>query len=411
MMHLSVAVLGGGIVGSCTALSLQERGFHVTLFAPRIEREMTSYGNAGVITHASVIPLNIPGVLSRLPRYLLNRDPSLRIAPAALPGITPWLWRFMRGCEPASVGRRAAALNALITPALAAHRHLAGPAGASALFHERGWTRLYRQPGALERIAGERALWKSNGVRFDLLEGEMLETVFEGASKHYTLGVRIPDTAHVDSPGALVERYRALFVARGGEWRCDTPKGIEPGARGYRVAGHERHFDQVAVCAGPWSMELVRPLGYRLPMAFERGYHQEFSLVNGQTLLAPFYDVDGAFVCSPMNDGVRILTGIEFDRRDRTATPHQLARILPRVRDVLALGQARGEPWLGRRPSMPDGLPVIGAASKHPGLWFGFGHGHIGLSTSAVTGQWLAEAMAGKDSNPAMAAFSPCRFG
>ncbi|WP_251978706.1 NAD(P)/FAD-dependent oxidoreductase [Salinicola avicenniae] len=406
----SVAVIGGGIVGSCTALSLQARGFRVTLFAPAVTREMTSYGNAGVITHASVIPLNIPGVLGKLPRYLFNRDPALRIAPQFLPRVAPWLLRFMRDCEPASVARRAKALDQLIRPALAAHRRWAHAAHAEALFHERGWTKLYRHPQAYERTHGERQLWGENGVAFEPLEGEALESIFDGASRHYSLGMRIPDTAHVDSPGALVACYRALFVARGGEWREGSVAGVEPVTGGYRVAGHADTFAQAVICAGPWSNELVRPLGYRLPMAFERGYHQEFALDAGQQLNMPFHDVEGAFVCTPMNDGVRVLTGIEFAHRDARPTPHQLRRVLPQVREVLKLEAPRGEPWLGRRPSLPDGLPVIGAAPRHPGLWFGFGHGHIGLSTGAVTGEWLAEALVSGEEAPSRAAFSPSRW-
>ncbi|MFC0266868.1 NAD(P)/FAD-dependent oxidoreductase [Kushneria aurantia] len=411
MPSRSVAVVGGGVVGSCTALALQERGFRVTLYAPAIDTGMTSWGNAGVITHASVIPLNIPGLLGQLPRYLLNLDPALRIAPLALPGVAPWLTRFLRGCEPASVARRSAALARLIAPALDAHRHWATPAGADDLFHMTGWSKLYRHLPTQARITAMTEPWTANDVHFELLQGDALEQVFGGASRHYALGMRIPQTAYVDSPGRLVERYRDLFVQRGGEWCCDSPTAIEPLSAGYRLAGHQTVHEQLAVCAGPWSCDLLRPLGYRLPMAFERGYHQEFALDPAQSLATPFHDVDGAFVCTPMNGGVRVLTGIEFDRRDRGATPHQLRRILPRVREVLTLGEARGEPWLGRRPSFPDGLPAIGAAPRHAGLWFGFGHGHIGLSTAAVTGDWLARAMVSGQEDPARADFSPRRFG
>ncbi|WP_157959032.1 NAD(P)/FAD-dependent oxidoreductase [Salinicola endophyticus] len=406
----TIAVIGGGIVGLCTALSLQQRGFAVTLVAPETSREMTSYGNAGVITQASVIPLNIPGLLGKVPRYLLNRDPALRIAPAFLPRATPWLLRFMRGCQAESVASRTASLARLIRPALAAHRHWAREAGAESLFHETGWTKLYRHPQARERVSLECQLWDANEVAYEPLTGTALDQVFDGASRHYTLGLRIPETAYVDSPGALVARYRDLFLARGGRWQCASVAGIEPVAGGFRLQGGDTRYAQVAVCAGPWSRELVAPLGYRPPLAFERGYHQEFTLGAGQGLAMPFHDVEGAFVCTPMNGGVRVLTGIEFDARDRKPTPRQLQRVLPRVRQVLALGEAQGEPWLGRRPSLPDGLPMIGAAPRHPGLWFAFGHGHIGLSTGAVSGEWLADDILRGREDPQRGAFSPARF-
>ncbi|WP_043445702.1 NAD(P)/FAD-dependent oxidoreductase [Halotalea alkalilenta] len=406
-----IAVVGAGAVGTCTALALQQKGFNVSLFERLVTgTQMTSYGNAGVITHSSVIPLNVSNLWRKLPRLAANLDPGLRIALGYLPRAAPWLARFVRGCNPDSVATRALALERLVAPALDAHRRLSRAAGCEGRLHHSGWLKLYRGEASHRAAAGERRLWDDLGVEYHELEGRALEEYLDHGAKVYARGTLIPNTSYVDDPGALVGAYRRMFVHRGGRLEELAAPALVPTASGFRIAGCPRDFAQAVVCAGPWSLDLLAPLGYRLPMISERGYHQEFLEARPGSVRAPFHDVEAAFVCTPMAGRLRILSGIELDDRDRPPTPRQLTRLLPRAREAVGLGEAQGAPWLGRRPSLPDGMPVLGAAPRHPGLWFGFGHGHIGLSTSAISGEWLAEMVCAGRELDAYRAFSPRRF-
>lgn len=69
-----------------------------------------------------------------------------------------------------------------------------------------------------------------------------------------------------------------------------------------------------------------------------------------------------------------------------------------------------GEVWVGSRPSMPDGLPVIGEAPRHPGLWFAFGHGHAGVGMGAMTGRLITELISGIKPVINASPFSSVRF-
>ena len=78
-------------------------------------------------------------------------------------------------------------------------------------------------------------------------------------------------------------------------------------------------------------------------------------------------------------------------------TPVQIIRTEPRAREIFPLGhRVDAEPWLGRRPCLPDMRPVIGPAGRHKGLWFAFGHAHHGLTLGPATGRLLAEMMTGE---------------
>jgi D-amino-acid dehydrogenase len=154
---------------------------------------------------------------------------------------------------------------------------------------------------------------------------------------------------------------------------------------------------EAVLALGPWSDDVFRPLGYRIPLAVKRGYHMHYRAEGNAVLNHPVLDTDGGYVLAPMSRGIRLTTGAEFAPRDAAPTPVQLARTEPAAREIFPLGErVDPEPWMGRRPCLPDMRPVIGPAARHPGLWFAFGHNHHGFTLGPVTGRLLAEMMTGE---------------
>ena len=108
-------------------------------------------------------------------------------------------------------------------------------------------------------------------------------------------------------------------------------------------------------------------------------------------------DFERGYVVTPMAKGLRLTTGAEFARVDDPPSPAHLDRLEPFGREMFPLGdRLDADPWLGRRPCLPDMLPVIGRAPRHKGLWFDFGHQHLGLTLGPVSGRLLAEMMTGE---------------
>jgi len=101
-------------------------------------------------------------------------------------------------------------------------------------------------------------------------------------------------------------------------------------------------------------------------------------------------------VLAPMEQGIRLTTGVEFAARDAKPTPVQFDRLMPAARELFALGEpVEAQPWLGARPCFADSRPVIGPAPGEDGLWLACGHGHWGLTLGAVTGRLLTEMITG----------------
>jgi D-amino-acid dehydrogenase len=168
---------------------------------------------------------------------------------------------------------------------------------------------------------------------------------------------------------------------------------------------------RAVLAAGGWSHAMTRALGYRLPLAVERGYHLHLAPGEGPRLNRPIHDSGGYHMLAPMRQGVRITSGVELAPLSAPPDMTQIDAAVREARGTLALGApVENEPWLGARPSTPDGLPVIGEAPRHPRLFFAFGHGHIGLSNGPITGQVIGDLLLGRPAAFDISPFSAARF-
>jgi D-amino-acid dehydrogenase len=150
------------------------------------------------------------------------------------------------------------------------------------------------------------------------------------------------------------------------------------------------------VALGPWAPDVLEPLGIKLPLAVKRGYHCHFGTEGNAALNRPVLDAENGYVLAPMEQGIRLTTGVEFAPRDAPPTPFQLDRVLPLARRLFPLGErVEPAPWLGARPCFADSRPVISRAPRQSRLWLALGHGHWGLTLGPVTGRLIADMASG----------------
>lgn len=411
-----IAVLGAGMVGVSCALALQSRGHAVTLIERTGPAAQTSGGNAGVVARSSLVPLNNPGLWKQLPGLLGNRSPALRYNPAFLMRHPTWGLGFLNSTRRSVFEATVQALDALIVLSTGLHRDWMRGAGAEALCRDHGWLYAYREALACEQAAATRAVWSRWGVDHAVLDADALRQLEPGLGAAFAAAVWVKDALSVSSPQRLVQAYADMFVRQGGRLQLDAFLSLAPrnGAGWAARCAHagEQRFDQVVVALGPWSPDALAPLGLRVPMAFERGYHMHYGWRGEAALTRPVYDTTAACVMSPMLDGLRLTTGVELTARDAPDNMSQLDAAERAVRSVLPLGdRLQDTPWRGARPTMPDSRPVIGAASKHPGLWLAFGHQHIGFSTGPGTAAVLSALVDGQTPPIDAGPFRPARFG
>jgi D-amino-acid dehydrogenase len=406
-----VVVLGAGIVGVSAATAARQQGLSVVLVDRREPGSETSYGNAGILSSGSILPLNKPSLWSALPTYIANRHAALRWDPAWAARNIDWLVRFLANATPARTKPRATALHGLIGASLKLHREWIVKANAAQRIRETGWLKAWRSD-AVGAAKEEQAFLAEYGIASQLLDRQAISALEPNIVPVYKVGLLHTHTASVDSPGAVVKAYARMFAGSGGEIRRCEIKAIVPDGEGWRVVltGGGISARHVVVALGPWSADLLRPLGYRVPLAFERGYHQEFKPNPARSLQRPIHDAEGSFLMSPMEQGIRITSGVELTARDAPSSFAQLDQVVPAARGVVEFGEAVGEPWRGARPTLPDSLPMIGPAPRHSGLWLSFGHQHIGFTTGPATGVAIAAMITGTQPPFNAAPFSPGRY-
>jgi D-amino-acid dehydrogenase len=399
MVRADVMVLGAGMIGVSAALHLQQRGRNVVLVDRRGPGEETSHGNAGIIQREGVVPYPFPRQPLLVAKYAFNLLPEARLHWSALPRIAPWLFRYWRASTPEEIARTACGARPLIERCISEHEALMASAGLLGMLRRTGYLRVYRSPEALEAaIAKDRADRETYGINFRALDRSQVHELEPHLTEAVAGGVLLPDPVSVPDPGAIVKAYAQLFAGRGGRIvRGDGRTLQQSGADWIVQAGSAEVRARAAVVAmGPWSDDVFRAFGYRFPLGVKRGYHQHYRPTGNATLNRPVLDAERGYALAPMTEGIRLTTGAEFAVRDAPPTPVQLRAAVTSARQIFALGAAvDGEPWLGRRPCLPDMLPIIGPAPRHGGLWFDFGHHHLGFTLGPVSGRLLAEMMTG----------------
>lgn len=413
-MTFDTIVLGGGIVGTSVALHLQKRGRSVALVDRREPGEETSFGNAGLIERSSLYPVAFPRQLSALVKVALGRYDGAHFHWSVLPSIAPWLFAYWRASAPDRLVATARTMSTILATSIDEHRALAREAGAEGYFREGGWLKLYRTDAGLENEQSEFPLAREFGLEVrDVPRGEVKALEPHLRDEAYRHAVLWSDPHSVSSPGGVTKAYAADFVRKGGALLVGDARTLVQAGSGWRITGPNGAIEtrSVVVAMGPWSMDVLEPLGYRMPMIVKRGYHMHYGSEGNAGLNRPVLDEEGGYVLTPMERGVRMTTGAEFAARDAPKTPVQVdrAEILARRLYPLA-GRIDPEPWMGRRPIFPDSRPVIGEASRHKGLWLAFGHQHLGFTLGPSTGRMLAEMMTGEAPFVDPTPFSPARF-
>jgi len=209
----------------------------------------------------------------------------------------------------------------------------------------------------------------------------------------------MPDNGHLLDPQALVARLAAAMVARGGEIVMDEVHDVILGPDGPRAVltdQGERPCDAVVLAAGAHSGTLAARLGAEVPLDTERGYHVMLA-APGIDLRMPFVSGDGGLHATPMAHGLRLAGTVELGGLEAPPNPARADRLLEVGRRLLpGLAEAGATRWMGFRPSMPDSLPVIGLSPSVPRAALAFGHGHLGMTLSAVTARLVADLVTGR---------------
>jgi D-amino-acid dehydrogenase len=409
-----VVVIGGGIVGTCCALYLQRSGYAVTLVDPAQAGDSTAKWSCGQISVGEIIPLSKPGILMKVPGWLLDQTGPLALRPSAMPGIIPWFLRFLSCARHSRINTIAGEMASLTQHVFADYAPLLEACDDKALLVQRPILQVFDSAAGVEHERGHNETRAALGFSSQVLNGSEIADLEPALAGRFSHGLLLSQWRFVSDTEGFIRALTDSFIAQGGRRvqigadRIDESNGR---ATGVTLANGERlPAAHVVVAAGVGSRRFFGQLGVNLPLEGVAGY---------QTLLAdPGVEfnhsviyADGGFCFTPMTRGLQIGGTIEFAARGAAPNFKRAQIIVDKAKKILPqLRTEKHEYGVGYRPLLPDTKPVIDRSKRLTNVTMAIGHGQLGLTLGATTGRLVADLVSGKVPKTDLSPFSAYRF-
>ncbi len=417
-----IGIVGGGVVGLCSAYYLHKAGFQVTVFDKDPIADGCSFGNAGMIVPSHIVPLAQPGMMAKGMRWMLKSTSPFYVKPRLNADLMRWGWLFYQHSTPEHVERSIPLLRDLSLLSKKLYQELAAgqdDSGRPLLdfgWQERGLLMLYKTPAAEHDMAEEAEVANHAGVEAAILTAQQVQDLEPDVRVSVRGGVLFPGDAHLN-PGQFVRSLVAYLKQQGVTILENTTVTdlVKTGKRvtAVRVGQNDYPVDNVVIAGGAWSPEMAAKLGLRLPVQGGKGY--SFMLRNPATLpRIPAIMLEARATATPIGPDLRFAGTLEVAGTDLTVNMNRVRGIVQSINnyypDIPVEMPAVDTVWRGLRPCSPDGLPYIGRAPHHENVILATGHGMMGVSLGPATGKLVAELLSDQVTSMDLAGFRADRF-
>ena len=418
-MNKSVIIIGGGVIGLCSAYYAQAAGLRVTV----IERggpthDSCSLGNAGMIVPSHIVPLAAPGMVGMGVRTLFDREGPFAIQPRLSPELAGWGLKFIRSCTEEHVARSAPLLRDLSLMSRCLFEELSGSIGDFGLT-QRGLLMLCKTAHGLaeENKSAERA--NALGVPAEILTPKEAQRLDPTMTMDIVGAVYFPKDCHL-TPRSFVAQLTERLQGNGVSLRWNTEAiGWKKDTAGNIVAVKTTQGDIVAdeyvLAGGAWSSRIARDLALNLPMQSGKGYSVSLTDPPQRPALCSIL-TEARVAVTPMGEMLRFggtmeLGGLELSLNINERRVRGILKSIPHYFPKFAGTDLAGLPvWSGLRPCSPDGLPYLGRPARYANLIIATGHAMMGLSLAPVTGVIVSDLLTAKPPSLPIDALNPDRW-
>ncbi|MBI3874665.1 MAG: FAD-dependent oxidoreductase [Verrucomicrobia bacterium] len=415
-MSKHILVIGGGVIGLCTAYYCAKRGHRVTVLDREdAAHEGCSYGNAGMIVPSHFVPLAAPGMVALGLKWMWNPESPFYIKPRLDWDLLSWGWKFFRAANAAHVQRSAPLLRDLNFASRECFEELADLPGCDFGLVKRGLLMLCKTQHALDEEAKYAEQANALGVPAQVLDAKQTAALDPDVHMDVAGAVYFPKDCHL-SPNRFMAALKAQCEKLGVElkWNHDVSRFTIHGSRLTSVQTSHGEFsaDEFVLAGGSWSPLLARELGLKIPLQAGKGY--SLTLPNTRQLpqLCLIF-AEARLAVTPMGASLRFGGTMEIAGLDESINPVRVRGIIKSVPeyfpDFTAEDFAGVQPWCGLRPCSPDGLPFVGRTAKFANLSLATGHAMMGLSLGPITGRLMAEVLSDEKPSIELRLLSPDR--
>lgn len=410
----TAVVVGAGIVGVCCALYLQREGYRVMLIDPEAPGDSTAKWSCGQMAVSEVIPLSKPGILKKIPGWLLDQKGPLALRPSALPGILPWFLRFLACARHSRIVEISNEMATLTHHVYEDYAPLLDACADKTLMGERPIIEVFDTAAGLEQEGPHMELRRSLGFKSQVLDRAAIADLEPALAGKFSHGLLFPDWRAVSDTKGFIAALTQSFVDQGGARVRAEVKSIDEvadRASGVTLTTGARYAaDHVVIAAGTGSRQFFEQIGASVPLAGIAGY-QVLLPNSGVEVRHSVIYADGGFCFAPMTRGLQIGGTIEFAGPHAEPNYKRADIILEKARKILPQLKIDDlEYGVGYRPFLPDTKPVIDRSDRLKNVLLAFGHGQLGLTLGATTGRLITDLVAGRKPAQDLSPFSAKRF-
>lgn len=403
----NISIIGGGIIGLCSAYYLAKEGFQVSVFDKSDMTDGCSYGNAGMIVPSHIIPLAQPGMIAQGMKWMFDSQSPFYVKPRLSTDLIKWGMQFYKHTNKKHVEKAMPALRDLSLLSKELYQDFAKENN-SFFYDEKGLLMLFKTEKTAKEMHHEGKLAENLGLGVNYLSKEEVLQLETGTKTDVIGGIHYTSDAHL-----YPQKFMQFIKAQLNKLDVEIYKNTT--VTDFKISNNtvtelitsRGNFttDEVVLATGSWSPEIARKLKTSVSMLPGKGY--SFTLKEKtQKPRIPSILCEGKVAVTPMANDIRFGGTMEITHNNDTKiNQNRLQGIINSVNDFypdLGIEMPKiADTWYGFRPCTPSGMPIITKSKKITNLTLSTGHAMMGLSLAPATGKVVAELILGKPTSVA----------
>tara|TARA_R110002111_G_scaffold104678_1_gene162662 strand:+ start:62 stop:1309 length:1248 start_codon:yes stop_codon:yes gene_type:complete len=413
-MSKKVIIIGGGIIGLCSAYYLQKEGHQVTVIDQSNLDSGASYVNAGYLSPSHIIPLSAPGVMKKGLKWMFNKSSPFYMKPRLDLDFLKWTLAFNKSCNSKHVKKVIPTIKNITLLSQDLYEDIKRDENFSFHYEKKGLLMLCQTDKALEDEIKTARLAKKEGLdakEINLKELKQLEPNIE-------LNVKGATYYKCDShttPHEFMEEMKTHLKKKGVIFYINEKvEDIEVENQKISTIITSKQVlkaDEFVLAAGSWSTFLNKKLGLNLLLQAGKGYR--INTTNQTNILIPAILSEAKVAVTPMNGFTRFAGTMEIAGINLNINKVRVQAIADAAKryypEINLSAEEKNNAACGLRPLSPDGLPYIGKSSKCKNLTIATGHAMLGWSMGTATGKLVSEIISEQKRSLELDHFNPDR--